>query len=321
MLTIDDLKMFRALGGTGSLAGAAREMNVTPPALTVRLRRLEERLGIHLAVRGARGVSLTDEGRRLLDESLDLLQRIDTLPERIGGGAHALRGPLRVVAPFGFGREYIAPVLGRLHLAHADLSVTLTLSENPMADAAAHDVVVFIGAVRDSSWVGHVLAPNERFLCASPAFLRQLDEPISDPSHLSRHPCICLKENDDAVTRWRFTGGEGVEGGEGGEGREGASRVVNVRVDGALASNDGAVVTRWAVDGLGIVVRSEWEAAPLIASGALVRLLPRWRLDPAPVMALVPSRKGMSARLRRLIDVTRETLEPVPWRLDAAGRR
>src|SRR5438093_13598827 len=116
MLELDDLKMFRALGSTGSLAAAARLMDLTPPALTVRLQRLEEKLGVHLAVRGARGITLTDEGRRLLEDALEILERIEALPERVGGEAQAMRGHLRVVAPFGFGRAYLAPIIRDLHL-------------------------------------------------------------------------------------------------------------------------------------------------------------------------------------------------------------
>lgn len=308
MLELDDLRMFRALGSAGSMASAARMMDLTPPALTVRLRRLEERLGVHLAVRSARGITLTDEGRRLLEESLKVLELVETLPERVASEAHSMRGHMRVVAPFGFGREHIAPVVRNLHLAHPDLSITLTLSENPMAQAAENDVVVHIGAVKDSSWVAHVLAPNDRLLCASPSFVQQMGEKLTHPSQLEHHSCLCLRENDDDMTtRWRFSSNQA------GEDRR-TRKMVNVQVSGALSSNDGAVITRWATDGLGIMVRSEWEAGPLIASGALVRLLPQWELDAAPVMALVPTRKGVSARLRRFIEATRESLQPVPWR-------
>jgi DNA-binding transcriptional LysR family regulator len=313
MLDLDDLKMFRALGSTGSLAAAARLMDLTPPALTIRLRKLEDKLGVHLAVRGARGVSLTEEGQRLLEEAVELLKQLDTLPERIAGEAHAMTGHLRVVAPFGFGRQHVASIVRDLHLAHPGLTVALTLSEHPLREAASNDVVVNIGAAKDSSWIGHLLAPNDRWLCASPAYVRRLGEPLAHPSQLERHACLCLKENDDDLTRWRFTGDSTGEAAK-------ARKVVTVRVAGALSSNDGTVISQWAEDGLGIMVRSEWEAAPLVASGRLVRLLPQWQLDPAPVMALVPTRKGASARLRFFIEAARTALQPVPWRQKSRRR-
>jgi len=306
MVDLDDLRMMRALGKSASLAGAARMMDLTPPALTVRLRRLEESLGVHLAVRGARGITLTDEGRRLLEEAVDVLERVEALPERVGGEAHSMAGRLRVAAPFGFGRQYMARIVRDIHLAHPSLSIALYLSDNPLRDATTHDVVIHIGPLKDSSWVGHLLAPNDRVLCASPAFVQRLKEPLTHPSQLEGQVCLCLKENDEDLTRWRFTQGRGIS--------KTQRKVMGIRVVGPLSSNDGGVVTQWALDGLGIMVRSEWEAAPLIAAGRLVRLLPEWHMEEAPVLALTPTRKGASARLRLFVEACKAALQPVPWR-------
>lgn len=311
MLSLDDLRMMRALRDAGSLAAAARLLDLTPPALTIRLKKLEVRLGVHLAIRGARGIAFTDEGRRLQEEAAEVLDRVETIPERLLREASGMTGHLRVVAPFGFGREYIAPLVRDLHAQHPTLTVALTLSESPLSHAAGHDLVIHIGAIRDSSWVGHLLAPNDRVLCASPAFVKRMRARLDDPAQLQQLDCLCLRENDDDITRWRFTPSGS---------RVGSARALNVRVTGPLSSNDGEVIRRWALDGLGIMVRSEWDAGPLVASGALVRLLPAWQLDPAPIMALAPARKGASARLRGFIEAARTVLNPPPWRSAARSR-
>lgn len=301
MLDLDDLRMMRALGGAGSLAAAARSLDLTPPALTTRLQRLEQALGVHLAVRGARGITLTDEGRRLVAEATDILARLDGLPQRVSGNARVVTGLLRVAAPFGFGREHITPIVRDLHRTHPQLQVSLRLSEHPMRDAADNDVVIHIGPLKDSSWITHALAPNARLLCASPAYARRLESRLTHPSQLQDHTCLCLKENEEDLTRWRFT-------------HLADRQRVNVRVSGPLSSNDGAAVTRWALDGLGIMARSEWEAAPLIARGRLVQLLPDWAMDDAPILALTPTRHGASARLRVFIDACKAALQTAPWR-------
>ena len=304
MIDLDDMRMFRALGTAHSLAGAARLLDVTPPALTVRLQKLEERLGVHLAVREARGISLTEEGTRLMHEAIDLLERLETLPERIAAEHQAVSGSLRIVAPLGFGRAHIAPVLRDFHLTYPNVTASLTLSDNPLADSAGADVVIHIGEMKDSSWVAHVLAPNERFLCASPRFAARLGA-LAHPSGLANLPCLCLRENDEDVSRWRF---EPVRT------KVKQDKPVTVRVTGALSSNDGGVIGDWAMRGLGIMVRSEWDAGALIASGKLKRLLPHWRLAPAPIVALVPTRKGVPARVRLFVDAARAALDPPPWR-------
>jgi DNA-binding transcriptional LysR family regulator len=308
MIDLDDMRMFQALGSVGSMAAAARLINVTPPALTVRMQKLEERLGVRLVVRESRGVTFTEEGQRFLLEAIDLLEKLDAIPQRVAGEQAALTGHLRVVAPFGFGRTHVAPLVRDMHHTHPQLAITLTLSERPLANASGADLIIHIGEVKDSSWIGHVLAPNARFVCASPAFVAAMPDlrQLTQPAQLTQFPCLRLQENDEDVNRWRFT--------EINAAPPRASKAVNVRTTGMLSSNDGTVIGDWAVDGLGIMVRSEWDAAPLLASGKLIRLLPRWRLADAPVMALVPTRKGIAAKQRLFLEAAKRAFDPAPWR-------
>jgi DNA-binding transcriptional LysR family regulator len=93
MLQLDDMQLLRALGSASSLAGAARLLDPTPPAVTVRLQRIEDRVGVRLANRAARGFALTDEGQRLVQEAMDIPERIESITasvsresDRGGGG-------------------------------------------------------------------------------------------------------------------------------------------------------------------------------------------------------------------------------------------
>ncbi|KVV10405.1 LysR family transcriptional regulator [Burkholderia ubonensis] len=304
MLDLEDLRLVRAIGASRSLASAARLLDLTPPAVTIRLQRMEERLSARLAVRKSNGISLTDEGQRLYQEALDILERVEALPIHISGEHGEVQGTLRVVAPFGFGRKYVSRIVRDVQLAHPKLEISLHLSESPLTHASGADVVVHIGTLKSSSWVGYPLAPNERFLCASPAYARRI-KALNHPADLARCNCLCLRENDEDVPRWRFS-------------QEGDPRRSTViRVAGALSSNDGTVITEWALAGLGIVERSEWDVAPLLADGKLVRLLPDWRLPSAPVTALLPSRTGRSVRQRIFLETAKQFLGPPPWRNNA----
>src|SRR6266700_2879104 len=140
MITIDDLRFVETLSRTGSLSAAARSLNVTPPALSMRLKKLEQSLGINLVVRSSRRVRFTGEGERLVAEAQGLLGRINALPEAIGGAGRSLAGRLRVVAPFGFGRIHVAPLIARFAASHSALRVTLDLSEKPWTDSQDADV-------------------------------------------------------------------------------------------------------------------------------------------------------------------------------------
>src|SRR3546814_3459187 len=67
----------------------------------------------------------------------------------------------------------------------------------------------------------------------------------------------------------------------------------------ALPIYDGGAARLWALAGMGILVRSEWDVADLLRQGRLVELLPGWRLPDADIVALVASRTARSARTER----------------------
>lgn len=308
MIELDDMRLFRALGASRSLAGAARLLNLTPPAVTIRLQRLEERLGVRLALRGSQGISLTDEGQRLLHEASELLERIEAIPAKVSDKHGSITGNLHIVAPLGFGRAYIAPLVRDLHREHHSLAISLTLSDSPLSETTGADVIISIGNIKSSSWVGHYLAPNERFLCASPEFAHRMRK-LTHPMELSKYECLRLRENNEDVTQFRFRQTD-VEGKP--------TATVTVRMSGPLSSNDGTVISDWAMDGLGIMERSEWDANRLITAGKLVRILPEWRLEPAPIMALLPSRNRLSPRQRLFLDFAKHVFDPTPWRREGS---
>ena len=150
-----------------------------------------------------------------------------------------------MVAPFGFGRVHVAPLVARFSHEHPQVRASLALSETPWSSAADADVVVHIGTVRDSSWVAHLLARNARWVCASPDYLRRHGTP-THPRDLTRYACLCVRENDEDVTLGRYRKRGKLPG-----------RAEAVRVNAALTSNNGEVARDWAQAGLGVVLRSE----------------------------------------------------------------
>lgn len=291
MIQIEDLQLAAALLRHPSLSAAARALDLTPPALSMRLRKLETTLGVALAVRSARRLSLTSEGERFGREAETLLANVNTLRDSLQRADQGLSGTLRVVAPFGYGRLHVAAMLARFAKLHPRLRLQLDLRETPWAERHDADAVVHIGVVRDSSWVGRTLAANERWLCASPAYVKTHGAPTA-PRDLAQHACICIRENEEDVTLWHLRPSAPHP----------TRRSETVRIAPALTTNDGGVARHWAEQGLGLVLRSEWDAADAVARGSLVRLMPDWAFDSAPIMLLVPSRKGRSARVQALVE-------------------
>ncbi len=285
MINLEDLRMAVTLARCESLSAAARTLNVSPPALSMRLRKLETLLGLTLANRDARRLSLTADGERFSRQSALLLEQLEALPESFKQQDDQLAGTLRLAAPFGYGRQRLAPLLARFARLHPQLCLHLDLRETPWPDRHDSDAVIHIGHLNDSQWVARLLTHNDRWLCASPAYLEQNGTPLA-PEQLAEHRCICIRENDEDVTLWHLRNAHGRK---------------TLRIKPALLSNDGSVARRWAEQGLGLVLRSQWDVSKAIADGRLVRVLADWQFDSAPINLLVPSRKLRSARVQALV--------------------
>ena len=127
MLQLEDLRLVSALSQSPSLSAAARALNVTPPALSMRLKKLEATLGVNLAVRSAHRLSLTSEGERLAAQAGNLLAQMEALPELLARDGSSLGGSLRVSAPFGFGRRHMAPLVVRFAKQHPGIRLNLEI--------------------------------------------------------------------------------------------------------------------------------------------------------------------------------------------------
>ena len=101
MLTTDDLRFFIAIAGAPSLAAAARGLNVSPPAVTQRLRTLEERLAVHLVDRAGRHLKLTDEGELLAERGRDILAELSDLNDALVEATRLAEERLHLAIPLG----------------------------------------------------------------------------------------------------------------------------------------------------------------------------------------------------------------------------
>ncbi|ANJ75771.1 LysR family transcriptional regulator [Ralstonia insidiosa] len=295
-----DLRFLLAIQENGSLVATARALGLTPSAVSQRLQQLEKKLGARLVDRTARSLRFTQEGALLCERGAELIRQLDALSEDLQTRQGGLVGTLKVNAPLGFGRRYIAPVISDFQQEHPDVDIELMLSDAPLTEAAERfDVVVHIGALQVSNRVGYAIAPNARLLCASPAFIKRHGMPET-PDDLAALPCIVLRENKEDVSLWHFSKGR-------------TSR--SVRVQAKLICNDGDVIRRWGCEGRGAILRSEWDVADDLRAGRLVRLLPGWKAPDANVIALTHNRAGLPQRTRHFMQFLQSRFKPQPpWR-------
>jgi DNA-binding transcriptional LysR family regulator len=282
-----ELTFFVLLARKGSLSAAARELGLTPPAVTKRLAQMEQRLGTRLVNRTTRSLSLTGEGQVYLEHAARILDEIRAMEERIASSRATPKGLLRVNATLGFGRLVIAPLISAFARRYPEVEAQLQLTDRPInLVKEAFDLGIRFGELADSRLSARKLMNNRRFLCAAPIYLKKFGEPRA-PAELARHRCIVHCQNDETPDLWRLAKGRHAE---------------TVRVPCTLSSNDGDVVLNWALDGHGILVRSEWDAAKYLQSGRLQLVLPGYRLPDADLHAYYPTRQNMPAKVRAFLD-------------------
>jgi DNA-binding transcriptional LysR family regulator len=292
-----ELGFFYLLAKSGSLTATARELNLTPPAVSKRLAQLEARLGVRLLNRTTRRVSLTEEGELYYREAARILSDIEQLEQTITSRRAAPRGLLRVNATFGFGHRYIAPAISAFVRRYPEVRIQLQLTDKPinLADEA-YDVGIRVGKLEDARLIARRIAPNRHLLVAAPAYLQSHGMP-AQLSDLNRFDCLVIRENE-AYGVWKFTGKNGPE---------------TVRVNGTLASNNGEVVRDWALAGHGIMLRSEWDVADHLRRGELIEVLPDWHAADADIHAVFPQRLHLSAKVRMFIDFLVDSFADPPW--------
>lgn len=285
--SIDDLQFFQVVAASETLTAAARRLDSSLPVVSKRLSALERRLDVRLVQRGTRRLALTSEGAlyaRRLDAILAQLRELEDL---VTEGSGELRGSLVVQATLGLGRDHVAPLIGEFAAQHPHLQVQLHTSALPLRPHRREfDVAVHVGSPPDSTLRMRRLAKNRRVPCAAPSYLARRGTParVEDLAH---HDCIVLRENEGDYALWRF--------GETDDPRQ-------VRVCGSLSSNDGTVVTDWALEGRGVIMRSEWHVRPHIERGELVRVLPHVPTPAADVYALHEDDGHVPRRVTELIE-------------------
>ena len=292
-----ELGFFVALATNGSLSGAARELGITPAAVSKRLSQMEARLGVPLVNRTTRRMSLTPDGDLLLEHGRRILGEIADLDQMLSASKGQPKGQLRVNATLGFGRLHIAPAISQYVLRYPEVDVQLQLSvKPPPLTEDQFDVCIRFGEPGDTRVIAKKLAHNRRLLCASPKYIATHGEP-STPAELVRHNCICIRQGDEAYGTWRLYKDRVDDAGE------------LVKVRGNLTTNDGEIAVNWALDGHGILMRAEWDVERYLESGRLVQVLPQYRTPDADIYAVYPQHQHQSSRVRTLIAFLTQAFE------------
>lgn len=287
----------------GSLSAAARDLDLTPSAVSKQIRRLEDRLGVRLLNRSTRRITLTDEGRAFYDRCRRIADEVAEAASTVSAMGTRVQGTLHVVATVAFAKAQLLPIFPEFMKRYPDLSMELRLTDRSV-DLVEENVDVairFSEQLDDPSVVVRTLAPNRRVICAAPSYLSAHGMP-QEPDDLLNHHCLQLS-TVQSWNDWAFDSDEG-------------RRVLHV--SGRFKADSADAIYHAALAGLGIARLSTYLVARDIAEGRLVRILPRYTHEQSELVAIYPQRRNLTPRVRAFVDYLIGAMRPVPpWERDA----
>lgn len=293
-----DVRAFVRVADTASFTQAAERLGVTRSAVGKSIARLEDNLATRLVHRTTRSVSLTEEGRLFYDHALRILCEIDDAEATLSERNQTPKGRLRLDIPTAFGRLHVLPVLQRFLSQWPDLEADVTFSDD-YCDLVSDgiDVAVRIGGPTDSGLIRQVLAPHRFITCATPAYIEQHGTPLTIEGLQSHQKIVFSYAN--ASVPWRYQ--------VAGESRD-------VHVQGNLRLNNTEAIRDAALNNLGIVQLGAFLVGEDIRQGRLVPVLQELQREEQPISAVYPTRRHVSPKVRRFIEMIRkEWIMGPPW--------
>ncbi len=280
-----ELEAFAAVAEAGGFTAAAHALGRTTSGVSKQVRALEERLGVRLLNRTTRRVSLTEVGTAFLERVQDVLQDLESAELAVGQLQEEPRGVLRVGAPLDFGRIGLARSLAEFAARHPALRLEVELADR-FVDVVEEgfDVVVRIANLPDSSLVARRMGPCRRLLCAAPSYLAAHGRP-ERPGDLAGHAVVAYAY--ERSRGWTFRG----EGGE-----------QTVAVEPRHRANNGEMIRRMLLEGLGIALLPTFVAGDDLRSGRLEALFPDLLEADTAIWAVTPHRKLLATKVRLLLD-------------------
>jgi DNA-binding transcriptional LysR family regulator len=289
MSYVANLRMFVRVYELGSMSAAARDQRTSAAVASSRIAELEKHLGVRLFNRTTRSLQPTENGRLFYDGARRVLEAIEEAEAAVTEVTQNPRGTIFIAAPLGVGRRFIAPHVPDFKADWPLIDIRLRLSDrNVDVTAEGLDVAFHLGILEDSTLKMRLVADCPRILCAAPAYVARRGMPADGAALVAdRHDCLNLRFPGAREFQWTLTTPDGPR---------------RFEITGPFESDDGDVLTEWALTGQGIVLKPLFEVADHLRSGALVPVATATPPLPAQLTCLSQHRRLRDPKIRLFVD-------------------
>lgn len=280
------LPLFIRVAKLGSFAAVAREMDMTPSAVSKQIQRLEHELNVRLFQRTTRKLVLTDDGQRFFDRAAELVEGLQQATDELKDSHQNIAGRLKISAPIALLDFGLSEAFAQFALSNPDLELQIEGNER-VVDMLEEgiDLAIRVGALDDSSLVARQLAPSAMWVVATPSFVAKHDA-IDHPDDLQAVPMVSYTGH--TKNRFQFS-------------REG--EWIEQHYSGRVSGNHGSFLRQAVLQDLGFAITPAFLSSRAVQRGELVRLLSDWTVEPQrKIWAVYPHRQHLPSRVRALID-------------------
>jgi DNA-binding transcriptional LysR family regulator len=299
MDSTSDLRAFVRVMDRGSFSSAAKDLGLTPSAVSKLVSRLEDRLGVRLLERSTRRLALTPEGEAFLARARRIVADIEEAEAEVMQARGAPRGRLRINSGTAFGLHQLAPALADFLARYPEIDIDLSITDRyvDLIEEQA-DIAVRSGHIPEGPFVQRKIADLQRVICAAPSYLKRRGTPRV-AADLQKHDCVVVA--GPGLNRWPFKTRTGID-------------VVEVRP--RVSTDDAEAALRLAIEGAGIIRLSDVIVGSALRDGQLVALLTdTHHVEPFPLAAIYPAGRQRLPRVAVFIEFLIERFGHAPWRL------
>ncbi|MCG6902523.1 MAG: LysR family transcriptional regulator [Rhodobacter sp.] len=289
MSYVKTIKLFLRVYELGSMSAAARDQRSSPAVTSSRIAELEKHLGTRLFNRTTRALKPTEAGQIFYRGATRILATIEEAEAEVMETTASPKGTVFVSAPLHLGRNYIAPAVPDFKDAYPAIDVRLRMSDRTVdVTAEGLDLAFHIGPLVDSDLKIRVIADIPRILCAAPEYVAARGMPEDGEALIrDRHDCLNLRFPGAREFQWTLQTPDGPK---------------RYEINGPFESDDGGVLTTWALTGRGIILKPVYEVAEHLDSGALVPVATSTPPTPTQLACLSPHRTEGDPKTRLFIE-------------------
>lgn len=287
MVELAQIKTLVLIAELGSLAAAARKLNVSPAAISKQLSRLEGELGLQLLVRSTRKLEFTEIGENYCSQCQRILEEMAAAEDLVSNMKSTPHGTLKIFSGRHFATAYIVPHIKEFLTLYPKIEISLDIGERiPDLGLEAIDILIGMSLSAAGDVIQRRISTTSYVFCASQEYIEQFGMPMKpEDLHTHRYITHSKRKPDNKLV---FNNKD------------------SITIKPYLAVNDTELMLQLAQEGVGIVKLHRYVVEESLKQGRLIELLDTYTKEEVPLYVAYPHHRFIATKVRVFIDFIRQ---------------